>query len=50
MVGPVIEMSETETGSALPSPPLGRHSDEMLQECGLSAAEIVALGEVGAVA
>ena len=50
MVGPVVEMSETATGSALPSPPLGRHSDEVLQECGLSATEIAQLREAGAVA
>lgn len=50
MVGPVIEMSETATGSALPSPPLGRHSDEILEECGLSATEIAELREAGAVA
>ena len=42
--------AETATGSALPSPPLGRHSDEVLQECGLSATEIAQLREAGAVA
>jgi crotonobetainyl-CoA:carnitine CoA-transferase CaiB-like acyl-CoA transferase len=43
MVGPVVEMSKTPTGSPRPSPPLGRHTDEVLTEFGLSAEEIAHL-------
>jgi crotonobetainyl-CoA:carnitine CoA-transferase CaiB-like acyl-CoA transferase len=50
MVGPVVEMSRTPTGSPRPSPPLGRHTDEVLTEFGLTSEEIVHLRDVGAIA
>jgi formyl-CoA transferase len=50
MVGPVAFMSDTPTGSARPSPPLGRHTDEVLREHGLADAEIAELRAAGAVA
>ncbi len=50
MVGPVVFMSDTPTGSTRPSPPLGRHTDEVLREHGLSDAEIAGLRACGAVA
>ena len=34
-VGPLIEMSGSPTGSPRPSPPLGRHTREVLEEVGL---------------
>ncbi len=50
MVGPVVTMSGTPTGSDRPSPPLGRHTDEVLREHGVGDAEIAALREAGAIA
>ncbi|MCY4615409.1 MAG: CoA transferase, partial [Chloroflexi bacterium] len=50
MVGPIVSMSETPTGTDRPSPPLGRHTDEVLREHGLDDAEIARLREVGAIA
>jgi crotonobetainyl-CoA:carnitine CoA-transferase CaiB-like acyl-CoA transferase len=50
MVGPIVTMSETPTGSDRPSPPLGRHTDEVLHEHGIDDAEIAALREAGAIA
>ena len=50
MVGPVVTMSGTPTGSGRPSPPLGRHTDEVLREHGVGDDEIAALREAGAIA
>jgi formyl-CoA transferase len=47
MVGPIVTMSETPTGSTVPSPPLGRHTDEVLHEHGVSDKEIAHLRELG---
>lgn len=49
IVGPIVEMSETPTGARRASPPLGRHTEEVLLECGLTAAEIEALREAHAI-
>ncbi|MDA1062098.1 MAG: CoA transferase [Chloroflexi bacterium] len=48
MVGPIVQMSKTPTGTAVPSPTLGRHTDEVLSEHGFSAEEIAALRAAGA--
>ncbi|MDA1062049.1 MAG: CaiB/BaiF CoA-transferase family protein [Chloroflexi bacterium] len=50
MVGPIVTMSETPTGSDRPSPTLGRHSDEVLREHGVGDEEIAALRASGVVA
>ena len=50
MVGPIVSMSETPTGTDRPSPPLGRHTDEVLREHGIDDAEIARLRELGAIA
>ena len=49
-VGPLVEMSGSPTGSHRPSPPLGRHSREVLEEAGFEAAEIDGLYAAGAIA
>ena len=49
MVGPIVTMSETPTGSDRPSPPLGRHTDEVLMEHGMTADDVVQLRAAGAV-
>ncbi|MDA1061695.1 MAG: CoA transferase [Chloroflexi bacterium] len=49
LVGPVVQMRHNPTGSPRPSPPLGRHSDEVLSEVGVTADEIAELRAVGAV-
>lgn len=49
-VGPVVLMQNNPTGSPLPAPVLGRHSDEVLQELGLGDSELAALRACGAVA
>ena len=49
-VGPLVEMSGSPTGSPRPSPLLGRHTREILEEAGLAADEIDGLYERGAVA
>ena len=49
-VGPLVELSATPTGSSKPSPPLDRHTDEVLTEAGIPADEVAALraaGDVG---
>jgi formyl-CoA transferase len=50
MVGPIVRMSETPTGSNVPSSPLGRHTDEVLREHGVGDEEIAHLRELGVVA
>ncbi len=50
MVGPIVQMANHPNGSTRPSPPLGRHTDEVLAECGVGATEIAALRAAGAVA
>ena len=49
LVGPILDMPGAEIGSPLPSPPLDRHTDEVLAECGVGAEEIAALREAGAI-
>ena len=48
-VGPLVEMSVTPTGSQRPSPPLGRHTDEILARAGIAEAEIAELRAAGAI-
>ena len=50
LVGPIVKMSKTPTGSPLTSPPLGKHTDEVLHEHGVTDPEIAALRESGAIA
>ena len=50
MVGPIVTMSETPTGSGHSSPPLGRHTDEVLREHGVTDGEIAELRASGAIA
>jgi formyl-CoA transferase len=49
-VGPIVFMKNNPTGSPLPAPLLGRHSNEVLEELGLAASEVDALRACGAVA
>ena len=49
LVGPIVDMPGTEIGSPLPPPPLDRHTDEVLAECGVAAEEIAALRDAGAI-
>ncbi len=49
MVGSIVEMSATPTGSGRPSPPLDRHTDEVLAEHGLAEDEIAELREAGVI-
>ena len=49
MVGPIVQMSATPTGSDRPSPPLDRHTDEVLAEHGFAAAEIAELRAANAI-
>ena len=48
MVGPILRMTNSPTGTDRPSPQLGEHADEVLGEHGLTAEEIAALREAGA--
>ena len=43
MVGPMVQMSATPTGSPLASPPLDAHTDAVLSEFGIAADEIADL-------
>jgi crotonobetainyl-CoA:carnitine CoA-transferase CaiB-like acyl-CoA transferase len=43
MVGPIVEMTETPTGTKRPSPPLGHDTAEVLRESGFSDEEIAAV-------
>ena len=49
-VGPIVLMQNAPTGSPLPAPILGRHTDEVLTELGLVDSEVAALHACGAVA
>ena len=49
-VGPLVEMSASPTGSYRPAPTLGKHSNEVLRESGLSKDEIGKLFASGAIA
>ncbi|MEZ4552441.1 MAG: CoA transferase [Dehalococcoidia bacterium] len=49
-VGPVVLARNNPTGSPLPAPVLGRHSDEVLNEFGLGAEQVASLRAAGAVA
>jgi formyl-CoA transferase len=48
LVGPILRMTNSPTGTDRPSPPLGGHTDEVLGEHGLTPEEITALREAGA--
>ncbi len=48
-MGPIVFMSETPTGSNVPSPPLGRHTDDVLREHGLTDDEIAQLRTAAAI-
>ncbi|MFN8584793.1 MAG: CoA transferase [Dehalococcoidia bacterium] len=48
-VGPIVFMSETPTGTSMPSPPLGRHTVEILREHGIEDGEIALLRDAGAI-
>ena len=49
VVGPIIELSETPARAKYASPPVGRHTRELLLELGLAAAEIDGLVASGVV-
>ena len=48
LVGPILRMMNSPTGTDRPSPSLGGHTDEVLGEHGLTPEEITALREAGA--
>ena len=48
MVGPILRMTNSPTGTDRPSPGLGGDTDEVLAEHGLTPDEIAALREAGA--
>ena len=50
MVGPAVTMAGTPSDNVRAAPPLGRHTDEVLGEVGVAAAEIAELRASGAVA
>ena len=47
-VGPIYKMSETPPEAVLPTPQLGAHTDEIMQEIGYSRSEIADLRQNGA--
>jgi crotonobetainyl-CoA:carnitine CoA-transferase CaiB-like acyl-CoA transferase len=49
LIGNPLKMSRTPPTYRRPPPRMGQHSDEVLREAGLSAAEIAALRAKGAV-
>jgi crotonobetainyl-CoA:carnitine CoA-transferase CaiB-like acyl-CoA transferase len=50
LLGPPVKLSRTPGGPRSPGPVLGEHTDEVLAAIGLSADEVAALKESGAVA
>jgi len=50
LVGPSVQMRNWPTGSDLPSPTPGQHTDEVLLEAGFSREEVDSLRAVGAIA
>jgi crotonobetainyl-CoA:carnitine CoA-transferase CaiB-like acyl-CoA transferase len=48
-VGPILQLRHHPTENRRPSPPLGRHTDEVLGELGLTDVEIAELRQAGAV-
>jgi formyl-CoA transferase len=49
MVGPMVQMSATPTGSSLASPPLDAHTDAVLSELGVAHEEIADLRAAGVI-
>jgi formyl-CoA transferase len=49
LVGPIIDMPGADIGSPLPPPPLDRHTDEVLAECGVAADAVASLRAAGAI-
>jgi len=49
MVGPVIKYRGEDPAPPVAPPTLGEHSDEVLQSCGYSQAEIARLREAGVI-
>jgi crotonobetainyl-CoA:carnitine CoA-transferase CaiB-like acyl-CoA transferase len=49
-LGQPVKLSRTPADPTRPAPALGEHTEEVLAEAGLGAAEIAALLEAGAVA
>ena len=47
LVGTIVNMRHHPTGSPRPSPPLGRHADEVLDELGFDAEEVASLRAAG---
>jgi crotonobetainyl-CoA:carnitine CoA-transferase CaiB-like acyl-CoA transferase len=47
IVGPPVKMSDTATGFERPAPVIGEHTDEVLREFGIDAAEIAGLRAAG---
>lgn len=49
LVGPLVAMSQTDTGSVRPAPPLDAETDEILREHGFTEEQIVGLRQSGAI-
>lgn len=49
VVGPLVKMSVTKTGTERPAPPLGYHTREVLTEAGVAEAEISVLIEMSVI-
>ena len=48
-VGPLVEMSSTETGTTRPAPPLGAETDTILREHGFTEERLAELRTIGAI-